>query len=208
MSRNIGFALLSVLLASSVSFAQTGESRLTEDASADNFRRVNFKLAPLSALVGIAEGGIDVAVSERVSLGVYGSSLFNDGPLKNAIDGETTRDMDDFELSFNQYGFRVDVGLTGGVMSDTWYVSPFIKQMNIEVEDTLLNDRASGDLTLAGAGVGYRWMWDHFNISLGAVLTTPLEEEYRVDDGSEVDEDDLDSVGTLAGLDFNFGFAF
>ena len=191
----------------STAFAQ-GESVSQNTYSSPSDKTVNVRLAPIQALVGIAMGNVQVAVHDRVSVGVMGGLLFNQAPLRAAVSSDSTRDADEFDFSYNEIGARVDVGLTNSIMSDTWYLSGIIRNLNIEVQDKVIDQSASAEILAAGAVLGYQWAWTSFNMNLGLGLTSPIQERYDTRNVTTVSDEDFESIGTTATLDFNMGLTF
>ncbi|MEO0336375.1 MAG: hypothetical protein AAF202_08270 [Pseudomonadota bacterium] len=171
---------------------------------------VNLRIAPIQALIGVAMGNIMVNVHDRVNVGLSGAFLFNQEPLRNAVSNssDSTSDADDFDFAYNEVGARVDVGLSNSIMANTWYLSGVLRNLNIEVEDRLSDGKATGDIVVAGAILGYQWTLDSFNLSLGGGFNSAISERYDTENVADVSDDDFESIGTTATIDLNMGFTF
>ena len=209
MKRSPSVLLVLWIVAFGSSALAQGRSTIESGAEATHSNKVvNLRVSPLSVLLGVAAANFQVAVHERVSVGLSGAYLFDQQPLRSALESSSTREVDEFDFAFSEYGLRVDVGLSNSIMADTWYLSSVLRSITVEVQDRIIDQTASANVLGAGAILGYQWVWSQVNLNLGAGFTTPIREEYNTRNVSDVSEDDLERVGTSATLDFNLGIAF
>lgn len=159
---------------------------------------VNLRIDPLNTLIGTANVQLDFGIADTWTL----------GPSIRYID----RTIDDFETSAYGLGIRANYYFNRKVFTQGWYLGPSLGYASAKVKT---DDGLGGDLEGTGTGVtaaviaGYQWMWESFNINLGAgpAYTTIGDITVETDDGNYKEEFDGLSGVDIA-LEFTLGWKF
>lgn len=191
-------ALVALSLAiSSVAFADVApvvsEMSSTSTASSYELKRVNITVSPLGFIIGSFGGGVDFGVSDRITLGAYGSYL--------------SRNIADVYVQGGDVGARARFYLTGPRLSSGWYLSPSVGYTTVSIGAGRRSISVDGPE--AKGIIGYQWVFDNgINIALGAGLT------YRALTPKTVSQDGQQRklISSLNGIGFasevSLGFAF
>ena len=186
-----------VLFNAQPSFAQSGSAG-SSGASA------NFRIAPLSLLIGWLNLDLDFKISDDwtvgPTIGVWRVTLEDTLFVDNKLN-----------LERNAVGARA-VWSQSGAYQTGFYFSPIVQFVSAKVSGTgkssgnPISATASG-ITLTGIG-GYQWFWDSFNMSLGAGLQVGAQASKVtvVEAGTSRDVSAERSAG--AALDFMLGWTF
>lgn len=123
-------------------------------AQAEDLGRFNVKTAPVSALIGITNVELDIAMSEHFTLGpMYAGFNF---------------DHSDVNYDANALGVRVnyyfDKALAGGWL---FSLSAFYGDFEISQEDQGINYSTTTATRAYTALFSYQAMWKHFNLTFG-----------------------------------------
>lgn len=152
-------------------------------------QRFNVYINPIGVLLGVANVGLDFAVSNKLTLGASLSYL-------DQTDG-------DVEVEASGAGVRAQL-FARDVFTNSWYGTLSYDYATGDGEDTFDGDTASIDLSVLGLKAGYMWRWTNFNIQLaGGIQNVSVDSEST---SGNVDIDDLDGTGLA--LDFSLGLLF
>jgi hypothetical protein len=124
-------------------------------------KNFNVRTNLLYDALGYYNLGVDVAISNRLTLGVEGT-IFND-------------EDDDLQLSSKEYGVSANWYINTPSISDGWVLGLYLGLIDFEITDTMYASGTStlADFTFDGGGavaqaaVYYHWVWSLFNLSLG-----------------------------------------
>ena len=157
---------------------------------------VNVRVDPISPLVGTFGVEVDFPISTAWTIGPALRYI-------NRTDG-------DFDVSGYGIGLRGNYWFNGSVLTQGWYFGPLLQFIGAKVEDTTDGSKLEG--SASGAGVtaffGYQWMWEQFNINLGAGPSFYSLNTIKVDDGegNSRNYNGYNSIGI--GLEFSLGWKF
>ena len=164
-------------------------------------KTMNLRIGVIPALIGILHIDADFGVSDSFTLGpalAYGKRKFSIGSTPVSVE-------------LGSIGARGNWYFSGNRFTQGAYLAPFLTYSRIEVivtkSDRSLSGRANG--ILSGAMVGYQWVWDTFNINLGAGLQASAITDLRVKD-EKTNEEYSFPTGYFGGLaaEFSFGLMF
>lgn len=123
-------------------------------ASAETF---NVTINPFALLVGSFSGGVDVAVTDKITIGGYGGYSKSSFTLGS--------------FTATRLGLRSDISLSDDVFEDGWYAAPFVSYYTYKVDvgsDLYKSGAVKFNATNFGAILGYGWFWDSgINIRAG-----------------------------------------
>lgn len=157
---------------------------------------VNVRTSPLHLLVGIVTADVDFKISDKWSLGPTAAY--------------SSADREGFETVVYAIGLKGNYFFEG-TFNQGWYLSPGIQYVSAKVTDDSSFGEIEGNASGLGVALfgGYFWMWNNFNIQLGAgpVLYTLGEISVESDDGS-VKEEYAGYDGVDLGIEFTLGWKF
>lgn len=159
---------------------------------------VNLRVDPLGALIGAANVQLDIGVSNSWTL----------GPTLQYLN----RSIDDYDATAYGVGVRANYYFSRPVFTQGWYLGPSVSYVNAKVTE---DDSLFGELEGTGSGLaftligGYQWMWESFNINLGAgpVVTTIGDITVENSNGTYKEKTDGIDAGGLA-IEFTLGWKF
>lgn len=152
-------------------------------------KSVNIRVNPLGLLAGVANVGVDFALTNHFTLGAQASYL-------KLSTGNT-------EATANSFGVRGQLFINDA-FTDSWYFALSGDMLNADAENDVTNETASVTGTSYGVLAGYMWMWTNFNIMLGfGIQSINIEEDTSA---PTVDISGLNT--TYPALEFNLGWAF
>ncbi len=162
-------------------------------ASAD----VNVRLDPLGPLVGSYGVDVDFPVSSSWTL----------GPALRYLH----RKDGDFDVSGYGLGIRGNYWFNGNVFTQGWYFGPLLQYIGVSVEDKHDDYDLEGSANGAGltAFFGYQWMWESFNINLGAGPALYTVNNVKVEDKDADEKRNYRGYsGAGLALEFTLGWKF
>ncbi len=158
---------------------------------------VNLRTSPIHLLAGIALFEADFKINDKWSLGptlAYSSA-----------------DQDGFETNVYALGVRGNYYFAG-TFAQGWYMSPGVQFVSASVKD---DDPTFGEIEGKASGFainlfgGYFWMWENFNIQLGAGPVIYTLGEITVENkSSNYKEDFGGNNGVDLGIEFSLGWKF
>ncbi len=158
---------------------------------------VNLRASPLAPLIGGVMLEADFKISDKWSL----------GPALTYI----SADRDGFETKAYSIGARGNYFFEG-TFKQGWYLSPGVSYVAATVKD---DDSTFGDIEGKSSGLainifgGYLWMWENFNIMLGAGPVIYTLGGITVENNSQNYKEDYEGYdGVDLGLDFTLGWKF
>jgi hypothetical protein len=157
---------------------------------------VNVRLDPIGPLIGQYGVDVDFPISSAWTLGPSLKYL-------NREDG-------DFDVSGYSVGVRGNYWFNGEVLTQGWYFGPLLQYIGVSVEDNSDGSDLEGSANGAGltAFFGYQWMWESFNINLGAGPALYTVNDIEVDDGDGNKEEYRGYSGVGLALEFSLGWKF
>ncbi len=162
-----------------------------------SFAEVNLRTSPIHLLSGIALLEADFKISDKWSLG--------------PTFAYTSRDQDGFETNVYALGVRGNYYFAG-TFAQGWYVSPGVQYVSASVKD---DDPTFGEIEGKASGLainlfgGYFWMWENFNIQLGAGPVIYTLGGVTVENDSQNYKEDFDGYnGVDLGIEFSLGWKF
>ncbi len=157
---------------------------------------VNLRASPIAPLVGTVMLEADFKISDKWSLGP--TVLY------------TSADRNGFDTEAYVIGARGNYYFAGTFVQG-WYLSPGLKYVNINLKD----DTSSGEIEGEASGIvlnlygGYLWMWENFNIQLGAGPVINTLGKITVENKSRNYQEDFDGYeGIDLGVEFTIGWKF
>lgn len=166
---------------------------------------MNIRFAPLSLLIGWLNVDLDVAVSDKWTVGPTLGIWRADVP-------DTYFVGDKYQLKRNAVGVRANWS-QGGSFQTGFYVSPIVQFVRAEISG--VSKSTGNDITASASGVtvtgiaGYQWFWDSFNLSLGGGLILGAQSsDVSVQDGPTSYKAASSGRGTGVALDFMLGWMF
>lgn len=141
--------------------AKTGPTNPSKFSGSNGY---NFRISPLSLLVGGIAANFDMAINSEWTVGPTVSYL-------NWKIGKGSTLSEDISLSAYSIGARAN-WYKNGVHSDGMYLAPALVYSAATATAGTSKGEASG-LFLSGV-IGYGWFWDSFNMLLGGGFSTGL----------------------------------
>lgn len=166
--------------------------------SLSSFAQTNIRISPIHLLVGMPRVEADFKIADSWTIGPTGSYL--------------NRSVDQYDVQAYSLGIRANYFFNREVFTQGWYLGPSLEYAHVHITD---NDPFSGKMEGNGSGLalsvigGYQWMWDNFNINLGAgpsyysLGTVEVESS----DGT-VDDDYTGYDGLQLAVEFTLGWKF
>lgn len=159
---------------------------------------VNVRIDPLNTLIGRMNVQVDFGIASAWSL----------GPTL-----QYTNKMDEgYKINAYGFGVRGNYAFNGNIFTQGWYLGPSISYVNVKVTD---DNSILGDLEGKGSGVafsvlgGYQWMWEHFNINLGAGPVFYTLGDIVVENDAGTYEEKFSGYNEVGlGLEFTLGWKF
>ncbi len=158
--------------------------------------QTNIRVNPLTSLVGVHMLDVDFKLTDNATLGPTLSYInFSD---------------DGYDVTGYSAGIRANIYLNGEVFTQGWYVAPRLQYLSLKVEDTIGLNAAEGSAGAldGGALIGYQWMWENFNINLGAGVTYIASERIKVKDDFGNEETYSGYSGVAVPIEFTVGWKF
>jgi len=159
---------------------------------------VNVRVDALSGLMGVANIQVDFGISTAWTLG----PTFQ---YRN-------RTVDDYESTAYGIGIRENYYLNGNVFTQGWYLGPSVGYIRATVKR---DDSVHGDIEGSASGIaatflaGYQWMWESFNMNLGAGPVYYTIGNVKVENGDGTyDEEYKGYSGLGIALEFSLGWKF
>ena len=162
-------------------------------ASGDSW---NFRFSPIGALLGMVNVEFDYKLSDNWTLGptlTYWNFSLSGFSIKASSYGAQSR-----------YFFN-------GVFNDGAYLGLQAATMSIKATITSLGVEYSGESNGAviGAGGGYHWFWDSFNMNVGGFLySSPATKIELKDSNGNKYDDQATSPVTGLGIEYTLGWTF
>lgn len=186
-------------------YGETGQSKdptLPEREKTEylqNDKSVNIRFSPLGLLIGYLNVDADFKINRAWTLGPsvsYWSLKFNDSVGTSAT------------VSVLGFGVRGNWHFNGDAMEDGWYLGPSARYVTVKGESSTEEVKVSG--FVIDAIVGHQWMWDSFNINLGAgfAASTAASAKWKNKTTGEETGASSNAVGGGLALEFTMGFAF
>jgi hypothetical protein len=160
------------------------------------FAEVNVKVEPLGLISGVLGVGVDIPVSSAWTL----------GPQLRF----TNKTVSEYDVTAYSYGVRGNYWLNGAVFTQGWYIGPSFQFIGANVKDNTGINHLSGSASGVGlTGIfGYQWMWDKFNINLGAGPAYYSIGNIKVKDNQGNSENYKGYRSLGLGIEFNLGWKF
>jgi hypothetical protein len=170
-------------------------------SSTTNAKSVNLRMNPLLLLVGYANLDVDIKLSNMVTLG---PSIGYLNYTSKDIAGDVKSYAYDLGIRANIYPGAEALAEHG------WYIGPSLHYIYAKAELGTKSAELSGySFNLVG---GYHWIWESFNLMLGAGLSaTSFPDKATVKDssGGAQQEVTVSSISKTGGmLEATLGFAF
>ncbi len=172
-----------VLLSSFLVFA------ISTHAASDNH---NLTSNALGNAIGFPNIEYSYKLSEHLTFGVMGSN----GKAK----------INNLEVKGSAVGLIARYYLKPAFTNSSWYLVTAANKNSFRATYTenAIEYIGESNQTVAGAGAGYHWFWDSFNISLGALLTNQSKTELYDNAGNKY----KDSLSQNVTFDFTIGGKF
>lgn len=156
----------------------------------------NIRVSPLSVLVGVIDVEVDFKIADAWTLGPQLS-------LVSRTDGT-------YDVSGYKVGVRGNYWFNGAALSQGWYFGPSVSLVSINVKDSSPSSSLEGDATALGlVGIfGYQWMWESFNINLGAGPALISIDDVTITDSSGNKTKYDANGGVNLAIEFNLGWKF
>jgi hypothetical protein len=172
------------------------ETNDVSESSSSN-ANTNIRVGAINALAGTLDLQADFAVSKSWSV----------GPTLIYL----SRTIDDFEAKAFGAGARGNYYFNREVFTQGWYLGPAISYIGVTVKG---KDSLGGQIEASGSGVavtlfaGYQWIWDNFNMALGAgpVYYSLGKIKVKSDNGADQTFDSYD--GARFALEYTIGWKF
>lgn len=157
---------------------------------------INVRVSPLGLLTGYLGAEVDIPVSSAWTLGPELKFL-------STSDG-------DYDVTGYSLGIRGNYWFNGSVFTQGWYFGPLLQMIGVKVEDDSGTTNLKGDATGVGATgfFGYQWMWQTFNINLGAGPALYTVNKVTVKDSNGNRETYSGYSGLGLALEFTLGWKF
>ena len=126
---------------------------LTLGLSTAAHANVNVTINPLGALAGALRGTVEFEAGSNWSVG--------------PVLGGTALKLNDVSITSGELGIRANY-FAGGTFSDGWYFGPEVSFSNFRASAE--GESVSVSAISGSAFGGYFWIWDSFNMNLGAGL--------------------------------------
>jgi hypothetical protein len=160
--------------------------------------QTNVRIDPLSALIGVLNTTVDFKLSSSWTLGPTFQYL--------------SREIDSYDAMAYGVGVRVNYYFEREAFSQGWYLGPSFRYASAEVET---NDPTFGKITGEASGIaagllaGYQWMWESFNINLGAGFVYSSLGTIKVENKQGNYSEDFSGYdGVDLDLEFTLGWKF
>jgi hypothetical protein len=161
--------------------------------SASAFSRVNVRTYPFSFF----NLQIDIPVSRNWTVGPHIVS--------------TSDNDDDFEVKTLGAGVRANYWFNEDVYTQGWYLGPSLSYVNVSVEDSHPSfGKLKGEASALSMSVvaGYHWVWESFNIMLGAGPAYYSIGDITVDDSAGNAREYTGYNGSGLALELTLGWLF